>query len=544
MSSRSTLRIGIAVVGVLAIACGTAGPGPAPQAPGAASPAAPVANFNASSTLTIRIDGPWASFDPSPRVGVAGNLPSGQLSAGLYDRLVELGPDGKFVPYLATAWEQTPTSVKFTLRKDVTCSDGTPLTASAVAKSFDFRLGISDAKTRSASVPGTFGPGPFTVSADDAAGTFTLTLRTPFDVMTSFALGTEAFVICPKGVASLTALDNEAFGTGPYRLESQDRPNSLTLKLRPEWKWGPGGRTAEGLPGTLVYRAVANETTAANLLLTGGLDIARIQGVDVKRLIADPSLGKLQKQGLYTNPLWLQANPGRGTADIKVREAIFHAISADDYNQAAYGGLGEVTTSIFAKNAPCYEPATAQLIPPTDINKAKQVLLSAGYTESGGKIMKDGKPVTLQVVGSNAQGSGPEYVATQLTKVGFTVDFVLQEHTVYSAQHLQPGRFDVIVPGIASDIIGSYIGSYRGDFPPTGRNFSRLNDPAIHRLIDKALTSTGAEACSTWKEVQVAMLKGFYSRPLSAQTFYFFSKNPKWVFSAANTSTIQPYSLK
>lgn len=543
MGSRSSLRlVAIAAVAVLVVGCGSGGP--AAQSPGTSAGASAAAsappNFNESTTLTIRTEGPWATFDPSK----GGNLPSIQVSAGLYDRLIDMAPDGKVIPYLATSWDQTPTSVKFTLRKDVTCSDGTPLTASAVAKSFDDRLGISDPKTKSPSVLGEFGAGPFKVSADDAAGTFTLELGSPFsETLTGFAVGNDGFVICPKGLPATPNLDTAAFGTGPYKIDQQDRPNSLTLKLRTDWKWGPGGRDLKGLPGTIVYKNIPSDTTAANLLVTGGLDIARIGGIDVKRLAADNSLGKLVKTPLYTNPVWLNFNPGHPTADIKIREAIVTAISADDYNQAAYGGLGEVTTSLFSKNAPCYEPSTAQLIPATDVNKAKQVLLSAGFTESGGKIMKDGKPVVLQVVGDVIQGSGPEYIQSQLAKVGFTLDFTVQEHTVYSSNFLQPGKFDVIVPGIASDILGQYITSYFGADPPAGRNFSRFHDAAVEAQITKALQKPPAEACADWKAIQVTWQKNFYFRPLSAQNFYWFYKNPKWSFTA-NTSVLFPQSLK
>jgi peptide/nickel transport system substrate-binding protein len=167
-------------------------------------------NFTESSTLTVRIEGPWATFDPA----ALGNLPSSQIVPALYDRLIAMGPDGKLVPYLASSWEASSSILKFTLRKGVTCSDETPLTASAVAQSFDRLLGITDPKTRPASVPGLFGPGPFTVNADDAAGIFTLNLGTPFsEALTGLAIGTGTYVVCPKGLMA-GALDDAAYGSG------------------------------------------------------------------------------------------------------------------------------------------------------------------------------------------------------------------------------------------------------------------------------------------------------------------------------------------
>src|SRR5215475_8333915 len=51
----------------------------------------------------------------------------------LYDSLVNIDPSGNLVPGLAASFEGTTTTAKYVLRKGVTCSDGTPLTASVVA---------------------------------------------------------------------------------------------------------------------------------------------------------------------------------------------------------------------------------------------------------------------------------------------------------------------------------------------------------------------------------------------------------------------------
>src|SRR5207248_2765848 len=144
----------------------------------------------------------------------------------------------------------------------------------------DHTLGISDPKTKSNLTAGEFGPGPFTVSADDAAGVFTLTLGSPWgEALKSMGTGGDSYVICPKGLEA-GALKDAAYGTGPYLIDSADRSAGITLKLRSDWTWGPNGRTSEGMPGQLSYKIITNEATAANLLLTGGLDIARIQGND------------------------------------------------------------------------------------------------------------------------------------------------------------------------------------------------------------------------------------------------------------------------
>lgn len=505
----------------------------------AGSPASPAgkANFGPSSSVTVRLDGPWTTFDPTTP-----NLPTDNIVAALYDRLVYTTPDNKIVPYLASSWSQSGSVIKFTLVKGVTCSDGTPLTATLVANSFDRLLGVSNPKTKSGNVPGEFGPGPFTVTADDAAGIFTLNLGTTWGSALQSIAGGDAYVICPKGLAA-GALNDAAYGSGPYTIASEDRATQITLKLRSDWTWGPIGRTAKDMPGQLIYRIVSSDSTAANLLLTGGIDIARVQGVDIKRLLAEKSLGRLKATPWYTNGMWLNPTAGHVTADPAVREAIFTAISADGWVASALGGEGTATTSLFATSAPCFNPATAQYIPKTDLTKAKQILLAAGYTaDSSGKLSKNGQPLTILVVGEMAQASGPEYVQSQLTQVGFTVNLFNGDHVTYSTSYLQPGKFDIIVPGIASNTLGTFVVNQSGPPPPVGRNFSRIQDPALDQLIQKALQESGTQACTDWGAVQIAWLKNHYIRPLGAQNFWWFSKNPNWTYYAT-TSIFQPESV-
>ncbi|MDX6279351.1 MAG: peptide/nickel transport system substrate-binding protein, partial [Kribbellaceae bacterium] len=61
-----------------------------------------------------------------------------QVDEFLYDSLVNLDQTGKQVAGLAEKWEGTTTTAKYTLRKGVTCLDGSPLTATTVADNLNF----------------------------------------------------------------------------------------------------------------------------------------------------------------------------------------------------------------------------------------------------------------------------------------------------------------------------------------------------------------------------------------------------------------------
>ncbi|MEU9497090.1 hypothetical protein [Streptomyces sp. NPDC048196] len=63
-----------------------------------------------------------------------------------YDTLVHVAPNGRVVSGLAKKWNVKPSSVTFTLRRGVTCGDGSPVTASTIAANVAH---LTDPATRS-----------------------------------------------------------------------------------------------------------------------------------------------------------------------------------------------------------------------------------------------------------------------------------------------------------------------------------------------------------------------------------------------------------
>lgn len=61
-----------------------------------------------------------------------------QIDRYLYSRLVEVQNDGDVLPGLAAVWEADTEGAVFTLRDGITCEDGTPLTATDVARNIDY----------------------------------------------------------------------------------------------------------------------------------------------------------------------------------------------------------------------------------------------------------------------------------------------------------------------------------------------------------------------------------------------------------------------
>jgi peptide/nickel transport system substrate-binding protein len=472
----------------------------------------------AGGNLNVRLTGDWDVLDPSG--GTIPNAAALEIIMGTYDRLTENQPRGDPLPYLATSWRFTDSAtIVFDLRADVACQDGTLLTPSAVANSFARLFQTPNAAT-------VFGAGMPTITPDDAAHTIAFRWSHP-NLDALFGFGTPAAgVICPSGLADPSKLTDGPVGSGPYTLSSAVHGASAVLKKNPAWNWGPGGLTARELPDTLNFNVVANDTTAANELVTGELDAATIQGPDVARLDANRSLQHIVTRSAKLVPLTLNATASHPTADPQVRRAIMTAVDPAAWNQAAYNGQGLTGTSIFATDARCYEPGTAELMPKSSLDSARQILTADGYTlGSDGHFSKNGQPLILDVLGSPAQwGKGTEYIGAQLTALGVNATVDDLDRATYVSR-LRAGNYDVsMFPQVSPDIPSGQLQYMAGPLPPQGVNFSFYVDSTADSDFDAALNADQAQQCQDWSRFQMDILRNYDYLPLAAPPSDFFTQ--------------------
>ena len=490
-------------------------------------------------SLTQRLNGDWPTLDP-----FNGNSTTGQILAALYDRLVSF-QSGKVIPYLASSWQQTPTSITFKLRTDATCVDGSKVTASLVVANWKRLLNPSK---RSINAGPILGQGPYTFTADDTAATAGISWPQPSsDAIYAFTNSLFGSIVCSAGLSNPASLLDTPAGSGPYTLVSATHGDAVQLKARPDWKWGPDGTTSTtaGFPQLLTYKVVANETTAANLLLTGGLDVGIVKGLDVKRLRAEKSLTS-QKAVPYTSDL-LQFNedPARITSDQAVRQALSTALDPKAWNDAANNGEGLLTSSVITPNAPCFDPETRKLVPTPSLDRARAILKSAGWTQdSSGKFSKGGRPLALKLLTNNTQGGGPEYLLTQFTQLGVTVTSDNFDYSQF-ATRFRGGDWDVTVGQWSLPTPGpsQIFASFTGPVPPGGANFMRTQDSALTSAIAAAEASTGQDQCKNWATVQRLVLQQSHVLPLPGQVTTVFAQTG---FSFVPNSSIflEPFALR
>ncbi|MFI6289907.1 ABC transporter substrate-binding protein [Streptomyces sp. NPDC051018] len=472
-------------------------------------------------TFTFTLPSDPGAIDPYRNISSINEM--GSL---VYDPLVNVTPEGRIVSGLAQSWAADARGATFTLREGVTCSDGTPLTARQVAAALTF---LKDPKNQSPLygllVPAT----PFTVTGDDTARTVKVTMQEPFALLLQTIGRTP--IVCDKGMKDPGSLATSSAGTGPYILSEVVRGDHYTFTRRAGYTWGPAGagNDAPGTPAKVVARIVPNETTAANLLLSGEVNMAAVGGADRKRLEAR----KLKHFTVSSTlgELWFNQRDGRPGADPKVRKALTAALDLDELARVSTGGQGKRAEALVANDAqPCAANNVDGRVPPHDAGQAAALLDEAGWTAgSKGVRSKGGKQLKVSLHYSANEGKGnvaaAEVVSQRWKDLGVSVRLVGDDRNSLTRAMFETGDFDVYWAGFKLNLPHLAVPFASGAVPPAGQNFTGIRNPSYDRLVAQAARTPGAAGCKLWNDAERSLIAAADVVPVSeADIPYFLNK--------------------
>ncbi|MER7753839.1 ABC transporter substrate-binding protein [Kitasatospora sp. NPDC097643] len=461
----------------------------------------------AHGTVRIAVPAETPSFHPYSAFGAG-------PARYAYDSLVNVAADGTVVSGLATAWRADPTSAVFTLRPGVTCSDGTALTAEAVARSLRY---AADPANQLAGAQAVLPGVPFTVTADDPTGTVAVTAAAPHPFLTR-TLGLLP-IVCPAGLDRPQSLDRTSAGTGPYVLTGYTAGGPYEFTRREGYGWGPAGAdtAAPGLPARIVLNVVPQEATAANLLLTGGVEIATVHGPDRARL-TDRGLATADVATIVGLTFFNQ-RPGRPLADPALRRALVAALDRQGLANVAVGGTGRPAGDFGAVGAVCHaELAAANLPAPAT---AAEALRAAGWTRgAGGRLLRDGRPLRLRLITSPDLGptlpSVAELMARSWTELGADVRLVSESLPALVNAMYRSGDFDAVVgstPGFPLPV--GFVPFFSGPPPAEGLNFAGVTNPGYDALVAQALREPDTTGCDTWNRASAELFRAADALPVA-----------------------------
>lgn len=315
--------------------------------------------------------------------------------ANMCESLMRLTPDLKIRPGLAEKAENpTPTRWVYTLRRDVRFWDGRQMTAEDVAASLnrhlDPTLGTwwSDYFETVASIKAT---GPYQVTVD---------LKQP-DVLFNQAMATAAGAVVEKSFLDKAGKDlgsptGGVMCTGPFEFAGWKPGDSLRL-VRNDNYWNP---ELKAKSRSLVFRFIADETTAVNALRSGEVDgqYFYLPPAGLSQLCNSPT-GSVTLGRSLTFWALLGAAKSGPYADPRVREALSAAIDRPGIARVIFQGAAAPESTLANSDYWGYATDTfraahdALPVAKPDLARARQLLKATG---------KPSRPLVIGIQGSSA----------------------------------------------------------------------------------------------------------------------------------------------
>lgn len=287
----------------------------------------------------------------------------------VYQPLVDHNANGTIVPVLATHWTVSPNKLVYTfyLRPGVKFTNGLAFTAS-VAK-----YSIEQANTATAVRTQPLLTNVKTITANNAAGTVTITLSRPDNILLDTLV--DVMMIPPN--VSGTSLQTHPIGTGPFVFVKWNQNQNVLLKANPHY-W------QKGLPylSEINFTILSDPSTAVLQLQNGqiqALDPMPLQ--EVKQVQASPGVRIVQvPKARDPEPYFLLFNNADASLPVHnylVREAINYALNRKQISEDLFGYFN-VQSSVFPVGNAYHDPS-ALSYDTQNLSKARQLLTQAGY---------------------------------------------------------------------------------------------------------------------------------------------------------------------
>jgi peptide/nickel transport system substrate-binding protein len=384
-----------------------------------------------SKTLVIGSEQAPPTLDPTANAAQAIDE---VVDYNVLQHLVQLAPDGKIVPVLATGYTLSSNRLiyTFTIRQGVKFSNGDALTPADVVYSINR---VTTSKYPYASI--------FDVASAATVGTdqVAVTLQSPsWSFLFNLASYSNGVIVDPNAVSTL---GTDPVGTGPYEVSGEVANYSVTLKANPNY-WG----TAPGAAGVeFRYFTDSNAEDAA-------LEDGQIQVIDnlsspdeASTFTSDPKkYGVIG--GLTNGKVQLTINNTAGPFAKKlVRQAVNYAIDKQAVIQVASAGLGAPIGSDTVPSDPYY--LNLANLYPYNPSKAKRLLAQAGYPH--------GFSTTLTLPPYYYAQLAAPVIQSELAAIGITVTIQNIAFPLWLSSVFEGGNFDLtIIDHAEARDIGNY----------------------------------------------------------------------------------------
>jgi len=396
----------------------------------------------------------------------------------------------KLEPCLAESWEISPDQLTYTfhLRHGVKWHDGASFTAEDVKYTYDK---IMDPKVDAAELRVYFA----NIKSCEVLDPYTIRfVSTERYFKTLEVLGTYIVVIpkhiLEKGEPNFNKhpFGRHPIGTGPYKFVRWDTGSQIVVERNDDY-WDTAHPR---YPKRIVYEIIQEDTTAAQLLKKGEIDVFDAVSPIIWKYDLEHSPAMKQcHEIVYPFPAYnfLGFNLRLPLfSDIRVRHAIDLLLPRDEI-------LAQIYLNQYANETSGFDPPSSrnynQAIAPTpyDPAQALQLLNEAGWKNDHGDglLYKDDKPLSFTLLyraGSPNEEKMVELIQESLGRSGIDVKLSRLEFAQW-IERVDDWKFDATMGGWALDINGdpSQLWSSSEADIKRSSNFSGYKNPEADKLI-------------------------------------------------------------
>lgn len=392
--------------------------------------------------------------------------------ANVFEGLTRFGPDGSVNPGLAASWDISGDGTVYTFRlhPGVTFHDGTALGADDVV----FSLDRARAEGSTNAQPALFSNIMAAEAVDDL--TVRITLDGPDGAFLFDMAWGDAVIVAPESADTNTT---NPIGTGPFRFANRIEGDRIEL-VRNDAYWG-----APVALERASFRFISDPNAAYAALMAGDVDaFPNFPAPEtLAQFEADPRFSVIV--GSTEGETILAMNNRQAPLDdIRIRQAIAHAINRQDIIDGAMFGYGTPIGTHFAPHHPDYIDLTG--LSAHDPDAARALLAEAA---PGGLTLRLALPPPAYA------RRGGEIIAAQLRAVGIETEITNLEWAQWLEQVFRGKDFDLTIVSHTEPMdIGIYA---RPDY------YFQYGQPAFVALNDRlARTTDPAQRSALLVEMQ------------------------------------------
>ena len=448
-----------------------------------------------ATTLVVGIAGDPATFDP----GTASESIANELIKNTYFQWTKYGVDesddygisdvaeilGEAASYTMSDDNLTAT---FTVAEGAVFPSGNPITSADFSWTVERAITTGTGPSFIFNTAGITDISQVTIVSDTE---FTITLPAPSPMFGQLLRDQDAAVLDSELIKK-NATDDDPWATewmaqnnvggGAYTLETYDAGNQIVLTKNEDYPSADDVYFEK-----VIMQIIPSETDRAQLLADGTLDIAEGLGVDAADGLKSTEGVQLLDIPSRSQNLISLVEGFEPFADVRVREAIAHALPYDQISEDVSKGYSLTPLGLWPQNSSSFAADLTNNPYTTDIDEAKSLLADAGYA--------DGFEFTLDVSTADASGQALAVVVqSALAEIGVTMDINQMAPAALSEQQFAQTGQAFMTTGSSSYVDDPYYSLFLFFTSDAVLNRYGFSDEGIDSIAASLATETDAAA--------------------------------------------------